>query len=147
MTIRLVTATFEQLPRFVVMEQEGKTGEFIAPYTLAKHQATFQQPAINYLAIRDADELVGFMLTALDVDGESVELRRIVVAAKGRGIGQQALGLLEQRCQAVWQRRRIWLDVFADNARGLHIYEKLGYTFFKEGLFAGRPLLFYEKWL
>ena len=147
MTIRLVAATGEQLPRFMVMEQEGKTGDFIAPYTLAQHQKTFQQPAVNYLAITEVDELAGFMLTALDADGESVELRRIVVSAKGRGIGQQALVLLEQQSQTVWQRRRIWLDVFADNARGLHIYEKLGYTFFKEGLFAGRPLLFYEKWL
>lgn len=147
MPIRLVAATWEQLSEFRAMEQEGKTAVFIAPYSLAQHQTTFEQPAVNYLAIVEQNTPVGFILTALDGNGESVELRRIVVSPKGRGIGQQALVLLERYCQMVWQRRRIWLDVFADNERGLHIYEKLGYTFFKEGLYAGRPLLFYEKWL
>ena len=96
MPIRLVAAAWEQLPRFIAMEQDEETAVFIAPYTLAQHQTSFQQFAVNYLAIMAAEQLVGFMLTALDADGESVELRRLVVSVKGHGIGQRALVLLER---------------------------------------------------
>lgn len=147
MTIQLRLATQAELSSFIPMEQDAETAVFIAPYTLAKHQETFAQPDINYLAIVQDKTIVGFMLTGLDPDGVSVELRRIVVALQGQGVGQAALKQLEQHCQAVWQRKRIWLDVFTDNERGLHIYTKLGYTFFAEGLFAGRPIYFYEKLL
>jgi RimJ/RimL family protein N-acetyltransferase len=44
-------------------------------------------------------------------------------------------------------RRRIWLDVFEHNARGRHVYEKLGYRRFDSGELDGKPLLLYEKQL
>ncbi|HAS8538026.1 TPA: GNAT family N-acetyltransferase, partial [Vibrio vulnificus] len=35
--------------------------------------------------------------------------------------------------------------VFELNSRGLHIYQKLGYTQFKEAFYEGKKLLFMEK--
>ena len=84
-------------------------------------------------------------ILALDSDLTSVEFRRIVVAAKGAGIGQAAIAAMEAYCVEALRRQRIWLDVFASNPRGLHIYQKLGYRRFDSGELDGRKLLYLQK--
>lgn len=135
----------EELSTFVNMESSDDTIEFIIPYTLEEHQAKFKASDIVYLSIMNNEQLAGFIILALDPDGISVEFRRIVVSAKGNGIGQAAIKAMEAYCQPTLQRNRIWLDVFEFNERGRHVYEKLSYTQFKEGDHKGQPLLFYEK--
>jgi RimJ/RimL family protein N-acetyltransferase len=76
---------------------------------------------------------------------DTVEFRRIVVASKGKGLGQLAIKEMEQYCAEHLNCSKVWLDVFESNSRGIHIYQKLGYTQFKEALYEGRSLLFMEK--
>ena len=40
---------------------------------------------------------------------------------------------------------RIWLDVYENNARGMHVYEKMGYRRFNQKKTGERILYFYEK--
>ncbi|RZM81285.1 N-acetyltransferase [Pseudoalteromonas rubra] len=142
--IELKESNPSDITRFVEMEVAADTSGFILPYSAEQHCAAMAQPHIVYLSIYDSQSLVGFIILARE--GEtSVEFRRIVVGVKGRGIGQQALSQMEQYCVDVLKCKRIWLDVFADNTRGIHIYQKLGYTLFERGEHQGRALLYMEK--
>jgi len=127
------------------MEQDEATVNFVMPYSQAEHLQTFSQPDILYLSIVEGNECIGFIILALDSDGVSVEFRRIVVSTKGRGYGQKAIALMEDYCKTVLGRSRIWLDVFDRNLRGIYIYEKFGYRYFKNEEKDSGTLLFYEK--
>lgn len=117
----------------------------ILPYSLARHEREFARKENIYLSILRDDRLTGFIILGLDEDGSSVEFRRIVVATRGGGTGQQAIFRMEEYCRDELRRYRVWLDVFADNLRGQHIYRKLGYRQFDKGDLGGRILLYFVK--
>jgi len=127
------------------MEQAADAKEFIIPYSYEEHRKKIGDPNFVYLKILNSDVPVGFFILVLDPDGTSVEFRRIVVSAKGRGTGQSAINGMELFCQTVLGRSRIWLDVFDFNRRARHIYEKLGYKRFGQAAHDGKRLLLYEK--
>jgi GNAT superfamily N-acetyltransferase len=62
-----------------------------------------------------------------------------------RGIGQIAITKMEQYCRDTLKGGRLWLDVYEDNAKGKHIYEKLDYQQFKMEMYNDRKLLYYQK--
>jgi len=136
----------EEIRSFVKMESSIDTTEHIIPYSSEKHATEMQCDDVVYLSIYQHDQLSGFMILATDV-ADSVELRWIVIAEKGQGLGQKALHQLEDYCTQTLGCPRIWLDVFESNTRGQYIYQKLGYTPFKTGEYNGRLLLFMEKHL
>lgn len=142
--IRLENAKIEHLSKFVTMENELGTKEYIVPYNHAKHLEEITKPNIFYLSILDSDELCGFIILATE-KGESVEFRRIVVSSKNCGIGQEAIRLMELYCKSKLYCKRIWLDVFSSNHRGRHVYRKLGYKEFKISTIDSKKLLFFEK--
>lgn len=143
--IELRAASEQQLPQFFDMEQDADTAPYILPTTLAQHRQALARADIVYLSILEDSELGGFFILALDADGRSVELRRIVIARKGRGTGHRAITALELYCRDCLQRSRIWLDVYDFNRRGMHVYSSLGYTEFDQQMFQGKRLLLYQK--
>lgn len=142
--ITLKQANFEDAPLFAAMEAAEGTKEFVLACDAGEHRRTMAHPGLVYLRILDDDALAGFFILAVEA-GHSVELRRIVVSRKGRGVGQQAMLELERYCRERFGCIRIWLDVFDHNRRGRHVYEKLGYVRFGEARHAGKLLLLYEK--
>ncbi len=143
--LTLRAATTDELPLFHAMEQDADTSPYILKTSLEQHGRAHACGDIVYLAILDRGELAGYFILALDDDGHSVELRRIVIADKGRGVGQRAMRALEPFCRDRLQRERIWLDVYDFNHRGRHVYESLGYQRFDQKDFEGKRLLFYDK--
>ena len=75
----------------------------------------------------------------IDPEGQRWFFRAVIVA------GPAAIVAMEAYCRDQLSVSRIWLDVFEDNPRAIHVYEKLGYKRFKSELFEGRTLHFYEK--
>ncbi len=142
--ITLIPAKEEELNEFIVMESNQDTAEFIIPYSLEQHTQAFADESIVYLSIYQEQTLSGFIILALESD-HSVEFKRIVVSTKGQGIGQIAMKQMEQYCAGKLGCDRIWLDVFAENDRGLHIYQKLGFQLFNTSEFQGKSLLLMEK--
>ena len=134
-----------ELAAFSAMEQDVDTIAYIKPGTPQQHLAEFNREDVVYLSIYENQKLAGFFLLCLDADGNSVEFRRIVIADKGNGLGQQAIPAMERYCRERLQRRRIWLDVFDFNHCGQHVYHKLGYRQFGRACFEGKPLLCYQK--
>jgi RimJ/RimL family protein N-acetyltransferase len=137
----------DELEIFCRMEQDADIADFILPYTLQQHIAEYLRQETLYLSIVDGESLLGFFILALDPDQVSVEFRRIVVAERQLGTGQRAILAMERYCRDRIHRSRIWLDVFAANQRGIHVYEKLGYSRFDEGELHGKPLLYYHRHL
>ena len=129
------------------MERGADTAQYILPTSLQQHQENFSRADIIYLSITHLDEFVGYFILAPESNSDSVEFRRIVVARKGKGIGQQAIPVMENFCHQTLNCNRIWLDVYDFNSRGIHLYEKLGYRRFSQGDFEGKRLFFYEKLL
>ena len=145
--IEVRQAHSEELASFHAMEQEAEAREYITTYSLAQHRHEFRRAQIHYLAIVRDSELAGFFILALEQDTDSIEFRRIVVASKGCGTGQRAIAAMENYCRQQLKCKRIWLDVFASNRRGRHVYEKLGYQLFDRGELDGRDLLYLHKHL
>lgn len=135
----------DEAPVFVAMESSDNTADFILSYSLEKHQVEMSKPGIDYYSIICKGQLAGFIIIAINEQGADIELRRIVVASRSRGIGQTAILALEHYCRGKYNCHRIWLDVFESNQHGRYLYEKLGFRFYKESLLEGRKLLFYEK--
>ena len=145
--IKVQQASFEQLSAFVEMERDDDTAQYILPTSLEQHQANFALAGISYLAIMQQEELAGYFILAPEADSDSVEFRRIVIAHKGKGIGQQAIPEMEKFCIRTLNCKRIWLDVYDFNSRGIHLYEKLGYRRFDQYDLEGKRLFLYEKQL
>lgn len=143
--ITLEKATINDASIFAGFELMPDTQKYILPYTPLEHELKIKDSALVYLRILAHNELKGFFILALEPDRQSIEFRRIVISEKGRGIGQLAIVMMEQYCRKELNRTRIWLDVFEDNSRGRHIYEKLGYVFFGENVNQGKKLLLYHK--
>ena len=133
------------IPAIMVMEAAADSTDFIVKYDIEQHQINSHDPTIIYLKICRDQILSGFFILVLDQDGISVEFRRIVVAEKGKGTGQKAITLMEDYCTQQLKRDRVWLDVFENNRRGRHIYQKLGYHEFGRSEHNGSALILMEK--
>ncbi|KAF7781152.1 hypothetical protein PRUB_b0284 [Pseudoalteromonas rubra] len=144
--IELKKSKPSEIARFVEMESADDTAGFIIPCSAEQHLAAMAQAQIIYLSIYERQTLVGFIILSLD-DTTSVEFRRIVVSEKGLGIGQHAMRCMEHYCVNELGRKRVWLDVFTENTRGIHIYQKQGYDQFDRSEYQGKPLLLMEKLL
>lgn len=142
--IRLHPSSVTEIAQFCTFESLSDVRNFIIPYSPDKHLAEMANPKRVYLSIYKQTQLVGFIILALDGE-KSVEFRRIVVAEQGHGIGQAAMLAMEMYCTQQLDRHRIWLDVFAFNTRGQHIYQKMSYNLFSKTEFDGKPLLLMEK--
>ena len=137
-----------ELDKFVEMEQQPHAKEFINGTDLVTHQRNFTDCNIIYLSIENSNgELSGYFILATDLKEKEIEFRRVLVDQTQRGIGQVAITKMENYCRDELGSKRIWLDVYEDNVKGKHIYEKLGYKLFKDGYYNDRKLLYYQKFL
>ncbi|MBQ4835844.1 MULTISPECIES: GNAT family N-acetyltransferase [Pseudoalteromonas] len=142
--IELVASEVEHIDTFIEMEQESDTEHFIIPYTRSQHLAQMRQTHTLYLSIFCEGRLSGFFILVKALTGD-VEFRRVVIAKKHRGIGQQAIKEMALYCKVHLGAKRIWLDVFATNSRGIHVYRKLGYHQFGVSQHRGKQLILMEK--
>ena len=145
--MRLITLNKSHIDEIINMESNSDTSEFIIPYNYKKHLNEINNPLNRYLGIYAKGKLLGFFILGIELNGEKIEFRRIVIAEKGYGNGQKAIKELEEYCKAFWNTKSIWLDVFDINKRGIHIYEKLGYKKIGENLIDEKHLIIMEKYL
>lgn len=127
------------------LELDADTVPYILPTPRARHEANMARDDMIYLSIYREARFAGYFILVLEADGESVEFRRIVIAEKGAGTGREAIARMEAYCRDRLGRRRIWLDVFDFNDRGMHLYPKLGYRYTGDQDLDGKRLLFFEK--
>lgn len=142
--LRLKGSLPDEIAKMIALESESDARSFIIAYSAEKHLEEMQKSDVIYLSIYNGELFLGFIILVKD-DNQSVEFKRIVVAQKGKGIGQLAIKLMEQYCKENLNARRIWLDVFAANLRGQHIYKKMGFQQTGADEINGETILFFEK--
>ncbi|MDD1780422.1 GNAT family N-acetyltransferase [Enterovibrio sp. ZSDZ35] len=143
--MKLAKSNENEVDEFVLMESSPDASKYVTSYSREKHLSEMMSENVTYLSIYDNDELCGFVILAIEASG--IELRRIVVSSKGKGLGQKAMRGIDEYCSQKMGASRIWLDVFEDNMRGIHIYKKCGYQQFNTLDLDGRLLLLFEKTL
>jgi len=144
-SVELRDTQVEELALFVDMESDAESNQFVGQNSHQEHRSQFSENQYVYLTIIHKEKPAGFFLLVLCPDGRSVDFRRIVVSEKNSGIGQRAIALMEKHCISRLRRSRVWLNVYDFNHRGVHVYEKLGYRYFKSEERDGKTLLYYEK--
>lgn len=94
------------------------------------HLSALADPDLCHLVARDAAGVrVGYViLGGLENRHGSVQCRRIVIARRGRGLGQAALrGVVAFVFEDVGAHR-LWLDVDSRNDRARHVYARVGFV-------------------
>lgn len=115
------------------------------------HIEFIQNPDAIYQLIvaKKSGESVGYaILKRNSPDPSSVEFLRLVIADefKSRGYGSLYFEYIWNLVFSDQTIQRIWHDVFTDNEVAVRLYEKLGYSKFKETIEprTGRTLFHYE---
>ena len=124
----------DDIPVILKLEADPENRRFITPWLEAEHQAALTDPQEDHLVILDAGshQLVGFIILGLkEAAVGTIELTRIVIGPKRLGYGRRALRAIQQISQDVYQAQKIWLDVFADNAKAKTLYRSEGFQYIK----------------
>ena len=128
--IALRAATNEDLPWLVALEQSPANATFLCAWRPARHAAALADPDKSYLVFETADGMPrGFaILAGLRSPARAIEVVRIAVDPPGQGLGGAALDALIAHVFETCGAERLFLDVFADNARARRAYLRHGFV-------------------
>lgn len=142
------------IPLFVRWLTDARTTEHLAlhsPIGLAMEERWFEEMLDHHGRDRwffvicrlEDDRPVGSMdLHALDLNNGGAGLGILIgdPADTSQGYGSDAIRALVDFGFTELRLERIWLDVYEDNARGRHVYERLGFVHeatFRHGVYRG----------
>jgi|SRR5579872_1329562 len=127
----LRSAVTDDIPALVALEQRPFAREFVGQWSAERHRATLCGSDARYFVSETAaGQLNAYViLRGLSEDSGSVELKRIVVAEPGQGLGRILLTETLRLAFDELSAHRVFLDVFEDNARARHLYESLGFVY------------------
>jgi RimJ/RimL family protein N-acetyltransferase len=130
-----------------IMQTQGQ--QEVAAYVGSANEgeiaASLVDPDQAYLIALDDDRVpVGFAyLRQLRRPERSIELFRLAIADRNKGLGAAFLNLIMAEAFGPLNANRLWLDVFPENARARHVYQRLGFVeegtlrdvYFQNGVF------------
>ena len=128
MPLRIAIA--DDIPAIVAIERNPVARQFVGQWTEERHRTTLTGGDARYYVNEQDGQIDAYViLRGLAEDSRSIELKRIVVAAPGRGMGRRIL--TEVQCIAFRElgAHRLFLDVFDDNVRARHLYQSLGFKY------------------
>jgi diamine N-acetyltransferase len=123
----------EDLPYIVEVEKKYADLGFISTDDLQVHGRRLTDPNCLYWVVESGNQSAGYViLCGLRLESRSIELKRIVIAEPGRGMGRQVLQAVMSEAFNNLGAHRLWLDTFDDNLRAQHVYSALGFV--QEGM-------------
>ena len=126
----LRTATVTDIPVILALERGPVARLFVGQWTEDRHQATLASADSRYYVNETSSGIDAYViLRGLAEDSRSIELKRVVVAAPGQGLGRQVLSEIVRIVFRELNAHRLYLDVFEDNTRARHLYESLGFKY------------------
>jgi RimJ/RimL family protein N-acetyltransferase len=127
-------ATTEDIPAILALERLPASAQFVGQWTEGRHLATLMSPDACYYASEseNSDLRAYVILRGLAESSGSIELKRLVVHPAGQGLGRRILGEVLRIAFEEFHAHRVFLDVFDDNARAIHLYSSFGFV--EEGL-------------
>lgn len=146
MSLRLRPTMLSDLDWVVSVEADGANLPFITPWERPQHEGAIRFPDSRHFIVEEGDALerVGFaILQGCRNPNGSVELKRLVLQPKGRGLGRAAVRQLKAMAFTQLKAHRFWLDVKALNTRALKLYQSEGFVEegrLRESVRISRPL-------
>jgi diamine N-acetyltransferase len=128
---RLRPTMLSDLDWVVSVETDPVNRPFITPWERMQHEGAIRFPDARHFIVEagDATERAGFViLQGCRNPNRSVELKRIVLQAKGLGLGRACVRLLKQTAFRDLKAHRFWLDVKGLNTRALALYLSEGFV-------------------
>jgi len=136
----------EELVKFSNINKQSHIGYHLSIKSREKHQQEFENRNSLFLSFTvPSGKLAGYIILVKENNVNTVQLKRRLVDEHYLGIGQKAILATEKYCITELKTKRVWLDVFIDNDRAVHVYKKLGYKAFKQSVEDSREVIFYEK--
>lgn len=132
------------------LEASKEATPFIDRWPEHAHLAALQDELVHHLLLLDDfTRRLGLVILVRDREHVGViELKRIVIMSKGKGIGKAAFPLLLDYATEKLRATRIWLDVHKHNHRAHHLYTSFGFREFSaRSMPRSHHLIFMEKLL
>jgi len=125
--LSIVDAAESDINMIIEMETHPDNRDFIWQGTYEDHLSEINDDQHLLLVFRRAedDTPIGYSLSRVDFQSEVYELRRLVIADKGKGYGRETLEAHLKYAFEVLKVNRFWLDVFPDNLVGIKLYESV----------------------
>jgi len=100
---------------------------YVHEWDFETHEARLKDPDHHYLvALNIEGQPLGYAILIENKPG-LVEWKRIIVARRGDGIGRAFMQAVLDYFFETKATDCIWLDVYEQNDRARHVYEKLGF--------------------
>ena len=129
--VRLRPTMTSDLDYVVSLEQAPENLPFITPWERTQHEAAIRFPEFRHFIVEGGEEeaALGFVLLIGCRDrNQSIELKRMVIEAKGAGFGRAALRVAKKVAFDDLGAHRFWLDVKRRNSRAKALYDSEGFV-------------------
>ena len=129
--VRLRPTMQSDLEFVLSIERDPANLPFITPWERTQHEAAIRFPDFRHFIVEGGEALdpVGFLiLIGCKSPHLSLELKRMVIHAKGVGHGRAALRLAKKIAFDDLGAHRFWLDVKTHNTRAKALYDGEGFV-------------------
>jgi diamine N-acetyltransferase len=129
--LRLRPTMLSDLDDVIAIENDARNLPFITPWDRTQHEGAVRFPDFRHFIIEAGPgvERAGFViLQGCRNPHRSVELKRIVLQPKGRGLGRLCVRQLKRMAFRDLHAHRFWLDVKGLNTRAQHLYQAEGFV-------------------
>ena len=129
--VRLRPTMLSDLDYVISVERDPANLPCITPWERMQHEGAVRFPDFRHFIVEAGEGYAsaGFViLQGCRNPHRSIELKRIVLQVKGRGIGRACVRLLAQMAFRDLHAHRFWLDVKAGNERARALYRSEGFV-------------------
>lgn len=129
--LRLRPTMLSDLDFVQSVETDAHNLPFITPWERTQHEGAVRFPDFRHFIVEagEGTAAIGFViLQGCRNPNKSVELKRIVLQDKGRGLGRACVRLLKRMAFRDLKAHRFWLDVKTLNGRALALYASEGFV-------------------
>jgi diamine N-acetyltransferase len=129
--VRLRPTMSSDLDYVVSLERAQENLPFITPWDKTQHEAAIRFPDFRHFIVEGGEGLasVGFaILIGCRNPNHAIELKRMVIQAKGAGFGRAALRMAKKIAFDDLGAHRFWLDVKKRNSRAQALYDSEGFV-------------------
>lgn len=127
--VTLRPATPNDLAFIVELERAFCDLGFVGADSIETHQRQLSDPDCLYCLVQANTDRAGYVIIrGLTSVNRCVELKRIVIAEPGRGLGRLVLSAILNKVFTEFSAHRLWLDVYEDNHRARRVYRALGFV-------------------
>jgi NAD+ diphosphatase len=133
--VRLRPTRIEDLEFVLRAEQDPENAPFIRQWTEDRHRRAIDaENAAHFVVMAQADlRPVGYVIFCdLDRDEHSVQLKRLVISEKSKGLGRAVMQCIKAVAFDDLRVHRLWFEVVTGNARAMNLYKSDGFV--QEGI-------------